>query len=90
MSEENETVETLIKRRADLIIKKKEHTKHIEDFLEYFFSESGIKFKDIPVDVFKICAVDAMIYDVGAALDSPDWKSYKKRTKMLKKIFPTK
>jgi len=71
MNKKNETtkaIEAIIEHKAKLIVAKKEHTKHIQEFLEYFFKDSDFNFKDIPVDVFKICAVDAMIFDVGAAL----------------------
>ena len=72
MSEENETakaIEIVIVEKAQRIIDSKGHTKHIGKFLKDFFSGSRINYRDIPLDVFKICAVDAMIYDVGAALD---------------------
>ena len=91
MSELNEAVETIIKHKADLIIENEGHTKHIKQFL----SERGVNVKEIPVKVFKICAVDAMIYDVGAALrftkqkrdKHKNWTSYKTRIEMLRKIF---
>ena len=84
MSKENEAVETIIRHKAKLIIENEGHTKHIEDFL----SESGINFKDNPVEVFKIGAVDAMIFDVGAALNFAEFKRTRKRREMLEKIFP--
>ena len=88
MSKEiDEAVERIVEHKAKLIIEKKEHTKHIVDFLEEFFRDSGINFKDIPVDVFKICAVDTMIFDVGAALNFRVWKRPDKRKGMLRKIF---
>ena len=68
-------------------MQKEEHTKHILDFLEEFFRNSGINFRDIPVNVFKICGLDAMIFDVGAALSFSVWKSPDKRKEMLRKIF---
>lgn len=86
MSKEDEAVETIIMYKAERIRKSEEHTKHIKEFL----GECGINFKDIPVDVFKICAVDAMIFDVGAALNISVWKSLNKRKEMLGKIFPKK
>lgn len=82
-SQVNEAVETIIKHKAKLIIDKKEHTRHIEEFLD----ERDINFKDIPVDVFKICAVDAMIFDVGAALNFAEFKRFRKRREMLEEIF---
>ncbi len=86
----NEPVEIIVKEKASRIMDSKGHTKHIEEFLEYFFNGSGVNFKDIPADVFKICTVDAMIFDVGAALDFPEWKSRKQRRRMLEEIFPKK
>ena len=81
MSEEDETVKTLIMNRAARIKSNEDHTDHIRGFLEW----RGI---NSDVDVFKICAVDAMIYDVGLALDSPDWRSRDRRKEMLQEIFP--
>ena len=86
MSEVDEAIETIIMDKAERIIDGGGHTRHIKEFL----GECSINFEDIPVDVFKICAVDAMIYDVGAALDLSVWKKPDERKRMLKKIFPKK
>lgn len=83
MSDENETVKVLIMARAERIKNNEDHTDHIKGFLDW----RGI---NSDVDVFKICAVDAMIYDIGLALDSPDWKSRDRRKEMLKELFPKK
>ena len=83
MSEENETVKALIMARAERIKNSEDHTNHIKEYLDWRGNNSD-------VDIFKICAVDAMIYDIGLALDSPDWKSRDKRIEMLKEIFPKK
>ena len=85
MSDENETVRALIMDRADRIKGSEEHANHIKKFLDDW---CGINSDAIPVDVFKICAVDAMIYDVGLALDSLSWKDRDRRKEMLKEIFP--
>lgn len=87
MSEVNEAVETIIRHKASRIINNKDHTQHIEDFL----TECGIVARNASEketeDVFKICAVDAMIFDVGAALDIAEFRSREKRKEMLRKIF---
>ena len=90
MSKTDEEVEKIIIHKAELMIKNKGLTNHIQEFL----SECSIKFENIPVKIFKICAVDAMIYDVGTALDFTkkkgsvsDWTSYDKRKDILRKIF---
>jgi len=99
MSKVNEAVEAIVMYKANRMIHSQKLTQHIERFLR----ERGINLKDNPPEVFKICAVDAMIYDVGAALDFTkkknkdkfaqdedvdDWTSFEKRTEMLRKIFP--
>jgi len=81
MSEENETVKALITRRAGRIKGNEKYTNHIKEFLDWRGNNSD-------VDVCTICAVDAMIYDVGAALDSRFWKSRRQRRKMLQELFP--
>ena len=83
MSEVDEAIETIIMDKAERIIDSGGHTKHIKEFL----GECSINFEDISVDVFKICAVDAMIFDVGAALDFAEFKHPRKRREMLRKIF---
>ncbi len=87
MSKKNETsraIEIIIMDKAERIKDSDEHTNHIKGFLDW----RDINSKGIPVEVFKICAVDAMIYDVGAALDFAEFKGFPKRREMLKKIFP--
>jgi hypothetical protein len=89
MSEENETtkaIEIVIMDKAERIIGSERHTNHISSFLDW----RDINSDGIQVDVFKICAVDAMIYDVGAALDFEEFKGFPKRREMLEKIFPKK
>ena len=81
MNGENETVKAILIARAERIINNDGHTNHIKEFLDWRGTNSD-------VDVFKICAVDAMIYDVGLALDSQLWKSKIQRRRMLEELFP--
>jgi hypothetical protein len=87
MSEVDEAIETIIIDKAKRIIDSNGHTEHIKKFLDDL---CGINSDDTPVDVFKICAVDAMIYDVGAALNFAEFKDPDKRIEILKKLFPKK
>ena len=87
MSKKNEAVEIIVKHKANNITKDNErYENHIKTVLEIRYIKASKK----AVEAFKMGAVDAMIYDVGAALDSPSWKSRKKRKKVLNEIFPTK
>jgi hypothetical protein len=83
MSEEDKSVETIIKDKANKINNKKEYENHIKNVLK----DHHIEISKEAVKVFKMGAVDAMIYDVGAALDSRYWKSRKQRRRMLDEIF---
>jgi len=86
MSKKNEAVEIIVKHKADKMKKGlsagEDYNKHIKKVLR----QLGINTSKEQVRAFVVGAVDAMIYDVGAALGFT--KSYPKRKEMLKKIFP--
>ena len=99
MSKVNEAVETIIRHKANKIKKSTRYDNYIKSVLDDHHIEASKE----AVEVFKMGAVDAMIYDVGAALDFTkqkrsvddeddvdDWTSWEKRKEMLRKIFPKK
>ncbi|HUU15877.1 MAG TPA: hypothetical protein VMW72_01905 [Sedimentisphaerales bacterium] len=86
----NEAFEKIVGHKAKLIKKSTGYEKYIKDVLK----KRGIRDSEEIVKVFKMGAVDGMIYDIGAALDFTkqkhsvdDWTSYKKRKEMLMKLF---
>ena len=83
-NEFSESIETIIEYKAKLMIDKKELTEHIKRFLAW----RNIDSNDIPEEILKICAVDAMIFDIGAALNRREFQKTEKRMEILKKIFP--
>ncbi len=87
MSNLNDAVEAIVMHKADKMKNSKEYENYIKSVLNDHHIEA--------VEVFKMGAVDAMIYDVGSALgftrqtsSVDDWTSRRKRKEMLKKIFP--
>ena len=83
MSKVNEAVETVIEYKANKMKNGRRYENYIKNVLRDHHIEAGKE----AVELFKMGAVDAMIYDVGAALDLPEWKSFSKRKEMLRKIF---
>lgn len=88
MSKEiDEAVERIVGHKAKLMRNKKGYEKYIKDVLkEHGIRDSKETVKAF-VKVFKMGAVDAMIFDVGAALNFAVWKKPDKRKEMLRKIF---
>ncbi len=93
----NEAVKTIIEHKANLIRNSQEYKKYIKNVLKKHgivaSADSEEKVK-VLIEVFIMGAVDAMIYDVGTALDFTkqkrsvnDWTSYRKREDMLDGIF---
>lgn len=87
----NESIEKIVMHKANLIMKSQKYKEYIEKLL----SDRDISSNGDVVQVFLMGAVDAMIYDVGCALDftkqksgSHDWTSYAKRKQVLGKLFP--
>jgi len=99
-SKENDAVETIILYNANKIKGSKLYAIYIKSDLKEHGIISSKDSKETVndfVEVFKMGAVDAMIYDVGSACalgfakntpEVDDWTSRKKRQEMLKKIFP--
>ncbi len=82
MSKKNESVEIIVKHKANNITKGNErYENHIKTVLEIRYIKASKK----AVEAFKMGAVDAMIYDVAPTLGFT--KSYSKRIEMLKKVF---
>lgn len=106
MSKENDAVETIIKYKANKMKRSKTYANYIKSILnehKIISRETSEETVGVFVKVFKMGAVDAMIYDIGAALDFTkkkkkrsvdddddvdDWTSQPKRKEMLNKIFP--
>lgn len=80
----NKALETIVRHKAKLMMENDNYTKHIKDLLRV----RGISTKNDLVQVFKIGAVDAMIFDVGCALNLRRINKYDKRKKFLGKLFP--
>ena len=93
----NEAVEKIVLHKGNLIKRSHKYKSYIESVLRehgIISSETSKEEVRVLVKVFKMGAVDAMIYDVGAALDFTaqrgtvnDWTSFKKREKILRKKF---
>lgn len=71
------------------------NSKEYENYIKSVLNDHHIEASKEAVEIFKMGAVDAMIYDVGSALgftrqtsSVDDWTSRRKRKEMLKKIFP--
>ena len=86
----NESVETIMKHKANLMKNSRKYKEYITNILK----EHGIIASEEKVKVFIMGAVDGMIYDIGAALDFTkqkhsvdDWTSYKKRKEMHRNFF---
>ena len=87
MNEINEAFEKIIEHKAKLMRNKTGYEKYIKDVLkEHGMRESKETVKAF-VKVFKMGAVDAMIYDIAAASNLRNWTSQEKRKEMLRKIF---
>ena len=82
MSAVDQAVKTIIMEKAKRL-KKREYEEYIEDVL----NDHHIDASEETVRVFLMGAVDAMSYDVGAALGFRKWKSHEKRKEMLKEIL---
>jgi len=80
----NKAIETIVMHKAKLMMEKDDYTEHIKDLLRF----CGISTKNDLVQAFKIGAVDAMIFDVGCALNLTRINKYDKRKKILGKLFP--
>lgn len=85
MSPVDQAVKTIVIEKAKRLKKKRVYKEHIDDVL----NDHHIDASEETVQVFLMGAVDAMIYDVGAALGFRQWKSHDKRKEMLKEIFET-
>ena len=83
-----ETIETFVMRKAKRMITKRgdddEYMKHIEELL----SDHDISSNNDVFQVFKMGAVDAMIYDVGCALGSRKLMKHDTRKYFLRQLFP--
>ena len=105
MSKVNDAVDTIIRHKANKMKGSSGLTKHIKSILKEYgiiSSEDNKETVNNFIKVFKMGAVDAMIYDVGAALDFTkqkkkrfvddddvdDWTHHQNRKKMIRKIFP--
>lgn len=86
MSNLNDAFEAIVMHKAKKMKKGlstgEDYNKHIKDVLKQLDINTSKK----QVKAFVVGAVDAMIYDVGAALGFR--KSHRKRKEILKKIFP--
>jgi len=80
----NKALETIVRHKAKLMMKNDNYTKHIKDLLKLF----KISTKNDLVQASKIGAVDAMIFDVGCALNLTRITKYTKRKKILEGLFP--
>ena len=93
----NEAVETIIIYKGNRIKNNDRYEKYIKSVLKehnIIDSETSEETVEVFVKVFKMGAVDAMTYDVGAALDFikqrdcvDRWTSRKKRKEILRKKF---
>lgn len=93
----NEAVEKIVLHKGNLIKRSKQYKDYIESVLrehDIISTKTSREEVKVLVKVFKMGAVDAMIYDVGSALDFTkkklsvdDWTSFKKRKKILRKKF---
>jgi hypothetical protein len=92
----NEAVKTIIKHKANKMMKREAFETYIRDVLEehdIISNETSSEGAKIFVKVFKMGAVDGMMYDVGSALalgrrdNVENWTSLEKRQEMLMEFF---
>ncbi len=96
MSEINEAVEKILLHKANLIENSDGHKKHAKSVLKehgIISSETSREEVKVLVKVFKMGAVDAMVYDVGSALalgrrdDVENWTLQANRAHIIRKKF---
>ena len=96
MSELNEAVKTIIEHKADRIKRNGGYESYVEAVLRehhIIASEAGEETVKVLVKVFRMGAIDGMMYDIGSALafrtqdDVENWTSRTKRQAMLGEIF---
>jgi len=93
----NDAVETIVIYKGNRIKCSQKYEEYIKRVLKehnIISSKTGEEEVKVLVRVFKMGAVDAMTYDVGAALDFTkkkhsvdDWTSFEKRREILRKKF---
>ncbi|MHC4169592.1 MAG: hypothetical protein ACYSWQ_21820 [Planctomycetota bacterium] len=100
MSDLNDAVRAIVEHKVNLIICSKKYEKYIEEVLrkkdvlkKHGIADSEETMKAL-VKAFRMGAADAMIYDIGAALDFTkqkrsvhDWTSYRNRQDILTRFF---
>jgi hypothetical protein len=83
----NEAVKTIILEKAESLKKglvpNSEYNVYIRDVLGQFDTEGGEKL----AKAFVFGAIDAMIFDVGSALNCPEFKDRDIRKILLNEIF---
>lgn len=83
MKEIIEAFEKIIEHKAKLMCNNTKYEEYIKEVLK----KQGIRRSNEIVKVFKMGAVDGMIFDIGAASNFTRWKRYNRRKEMLLKIF---
>jgi hypothetical protein len=83
----NEAFEKIIEHKAKLIRNNPGYEKYIKDVLKKHGIRDSKETVKAFVKVFKMGAVDAMIYDIAAASNLTRWKSQEKRMRMLMNLF---
>ena len=90
MCEVNDAVEKIVIHKGNLIKGAGDFTEYIKSVLAehgIVSSETSEDEMKVLVKVFKMGAVDAMIFDVAGALGLPAWKAKNKRRNILRKKF---
>jgi hypothetical protein len=97
MSEVNEAVERIVLHKANLMKGSRGYDRHIKEVLTehgVISSETDKEKVKVFVRVFKMGGIDAMVFDVGAALDFRkqkagvyDWTFQANRAHILRKSF---
>jgi hypothetical protein len=90
MCDLNDAVEKIVLHKGNLIKNNTAFSKYIKSVLnEHGIISDKTKKNDaeVLIRVFKMGAVDGMTYDMGAALDIPEWKRQNKRREILRKKF---